>query len=337
MLGKIKAGAAIIKAFGIAHAPAALFVGGIILVGAAIVETVKAATKKENIEEIESAVEALEVASDNLETVAQGEDSESKPVQVKESKKLKRKAMVDVAKVTAKKFIKPIILIITAIIFLICGFWWQSQRLAGAAAAACAATTALNTVNDNIRKIGGDDAVRALNDPNFDPDKMPGIIEYDENGNKKYAFDSDAWRQYTKSNKLSIDPKGFNYIYNEETVDPRFFERDLIQRIQRIQMTQNFLNSKLQMPEVRGIYVNEALRELGLSEFQSEAGDHAGWIKGDHIDFGINEYISCLSDIAYKTMQDLNDDIEFQNGIYIFMNPRGYISNLMYKSNIKED
>lgn len=331
MLGKIKAGAAIIKAFGIAHAPAALFVGGIILVGAAIVETVKAATKKENIDEIEAAVTELEVASDHLETVVQSEDSKSKPVQVKNSKKRKRKAMLDVAKVTAKKFIKPIILIITALIFLICGFWWQSQRLAGAAAAACAATTALNTVNDNIRKIGGDDAVRALNDPNFDPERMPGIIEYDENGNEKYTFDSDAWRKYTKANKISVDPNSFHYLYNEDTVGYDVYEEDITNRLLRLQMTQNYLNSKLKMPDSDGLTVNDVLKELHMNDCCSEAGEVAGWIQGDTIDFGIREYYEDLSNIAMKTMGDIRDEIEFQHGIHLFLNPRGYISNIRYK------
>lgn len=343
MFGKIKAGLGIVKAFGIAHAPAALFIGGIILVGAAIVETIKASTNREGIEEIEEAVRDLEDCNDHLEMVNSLEngdenDPDDKDTQIKKYKKEKNNAIFNVGKVIGKRFIKPILLIISAIIFLICGFWWQSQRLAAAAAAACAATTALNTVNDNIRKIGGDAMVRALNSPDFNPDEVPGLIEYTADGKKKYNLSGDAWRQYNTTHKLRLS-NSFNFLYNRENVDPEFFDNDILQRIQDIQRIQSYLNMKLNMPGTRYITVNEALKELGMDSSLSAEGHVAGWMKGDVIDFGINEYLYAISDIGAIELQDLYDDEAAQDGIYIMMNPRAYVLDAVFPSlkQVRED
>ena len=329
MFGKVKAGLGIVKALGIAHAPAALFIGGIILVGAAIVETVKASTNRENIAEIEDSVEELETANEAIVEASKDETVTEKDI--KELKAQKRGAMRNVVKVFGKRFIKPIILFITAIIFLICGFWWQSQRLAAAAAAACAATTALNTVNNNIRKIGGDAMVRAFNSPDFNPDEVPGLIEYTADGKKKYTFDGDAWRQYNKCHKLKLS-NSFNFLYNRENVDPEFFDNDILQRLKDIQRIQSYLNMKLNMPGTRYITVNEALKELGLNTSLSAEGHVAGWMKGDVIDFGINEYLYAISDIGAIELQDLYDEEAANDGIYIMMNPRAYILDSVFPS-----
>lgn len=326
MFEKIKIGAAAVKAFSLAHAPVALFVGGIILVGAAIVETIKTSTDADKIAEIEHAVEELEEVNSAL-TV-----EDITPEERKRCKKLKKTATARVAKSAGKAYFKPIILIMTAIIFLICGFWWQSQRLAAAAAAATASATALNTVNRNIRTFYGEDgdaAVRAFNDPNFDPSKVKKTI-IDDLGNTKEV---DAWRSY-KPGKISIpDVNSWRFEFARENVNPECWYDDIIDRLEFIQMRQSFLNEKLKYcPKNGGITVNEALDELGLGCLKTKAGHVSGWKKGDVIDFGINDILSdYLFATTARSVQDIEEDIDYNGGsITLIFNPRGYILDDMF-------
>lgn len=323
MIGSIKAGLGIAKAFAIAHGPVALFLAGVVCVGCAIVETIKASTDSEKVAAIDEAVTELEAANAELKEIKETATKE----ELKVVKKRKSKAIRTVGKRTTKAYAKPIIYILLALVLLISGFWWQSRRLVQAAAAATAATTALNTVNGNIRKLWGPDgdaAVRVLNDPNFDPEKMNQITDLDTS---KKAISGDAWRAYEKTNKITVD-NNFKYVFSKDTVNPAFYDEGFIARLEFLQSRQALLNMKLNMPGVRAISTNEALHEIGLDSEQTKGGVVSGWKKGDYIDFGIADLYSQLAYMsAYNDNgQDLIDeDSAHGNEIILFMNPRGYI------------
>lgn len=323
MIGSIKAGLGIAKAFAIAHGPVGLFIAGVVCVGCAIVETIKASTDSEKVAAIDEAVTELEAANAELKEIKETATKE----ELKVVKKRKSKAIRTVGKRTTKAYAKPIIYILLALVLLISGFWWQSRRLVQAAAAATAATTALNTVNGNIRKLWGPDgdaAVRVLNDPNFDPEKMTQITDLDTS---KKAISGDAWRAYEKTNKITVD-NNFKYVFSKDTVNPAFYdENSVISRLEFLQSRQALLNMKLNMPGVRAISTNEALHEIGLDSEQTKAGVVSGWKKGDYINFGIDDMLARMinCDTADELTSIEEDDMFNGNEIILFMNPRGYI------------
>ena len=326
MINKIKAAFAIAKAWTKAHAPELIFVAGIGLGVATVVEATKAGA--ENGQKMSNHLDKLEKVNSKLKDAKNnGTKDEIKALQSE-----KRAEMGATFRDGAKGFAKPIALGAASGAALIGSFFWQSKRYKIAAAAAASTSAILNLVDSNIGKTYGQAAVRAMHDPNWDPAKIREKKEEvdPETGETKVI---DAWRSYENVTPSKIHMPGeWIYEYNAQTVDWNFYYEEVINQLLFLQSRQNMLNRRLSTdPSCRGIFVNKVLEEIGLSEEQTPAGQVAGWVKGDYISFGLDDYFAKLGDIGRDgdIVTDINDYL--RDGFEIRLNPRGEILDLMYR------
>ena len=331
MIDKIKSAFAIAKAWTKAHAPELIFVAGLGLGVATVVEATKAGA--ENGQKMAAHLDKLEEINA---TLKEKKDNGTKD-EIKALQSEKRAEMGATFRDGAKGFAKPVILGTTAGAMLLGSFFWQSKRYRLAAAAAASTSAILNMVDSNIGKTYGQAAVRAMHDPNWDPSKIHERKEEvdPETGETKVI---DAWRSYENVTPSKIHMPGeWVYQYNAQTVDWNFYYEEVINQLLFLQSRQNMLNRRLSTdPGCRGIFVNEVLGEIGLSEDKTPAGQIAGWVKGDYINFGLDDYFAKLADVGRDgdIVTDLNDYL--RDGFEITLNPRGAILDLMYRRRVNE-
>lgn len=321
------------KAFCIAHGPAGLVVGGLVVGGFALVSAIKSAKKDSDIEDH---VRNIEIINNELKQPDTPADRR------KELKKNKRKEIRHVAGSFLKLHGKTLALAILCAALVSGGFAWEAGRLSATSTALAGTSAALNTVRENVRKVYGEDGVRALSDPNFDAEKFKSINTASEEAkgtNDAIAGYSDPYREYCgQSLKINNVPGSWIFAYDGSTVREGFYEPDPIRQIQRLQTAMHILNLKLQDPWIRVITVNDALREIGLDDECSAAGQNIGWTKGEYIDFGINDYICCLDSFMSNrelsgSFQSMIDRIQ-RNGIQLVLNPGGPILDAAYRGRV---
>lgn len=322
------------KAFCIAHGPAGLVVGGLVVGGIALVSAIKSAKKDSDIEDH---VRNIEIINNELKQPDTPVDRR------KELKKNKRKEIRHVAGSFLKLHGKTLALALLCAALVSGGFAWEAGRLSATSTALAGTSAALNTVRENVRKMYGEDGVRALSDPNFDAEKFKSInaASAEAKGtNGAPAGYSDPYREYYNGQSLKINnvPGSWIFMYDGSTVREGFYEPDPIRQIQRLQTAMHILNLKLQDPWIRVITVNDVLKEVGLDDECSAAGQNIGWVKGEYIDFGINDYICCLDSFMSNrelsgSFQSMIDRIQ-RNGIQLVLNPGGPILDAAYRGRV---
>lgn len=300
MIGKLKMIAAAAKVFAIAHAPAALFIGGLVVGAIAIYEVAKSAPE---------VAEKIEQHEDNLEQLNADIKSEETTEEQKENARVEKKKEVKaVAGCFLKGYWKAIVLSVIAACLLACGFLWQSRRFAIAAATAASQAATLKLVDSNIRKTYGDKAVFAMHDPNWDPGTLkredketPGLEGYD-----------DPYRSYnvTKAVGSPINTTDDMYIYNKYTIDPEYYSsssnnttafiNNVIKIMETVANANRYINYEMRSPVLSRTtflcdYLGFIFAGNGTCSDDIDIGMTTGWGKGEIIDVGITDIYKQVS------------------------------------------
>lgn len=336
MLAWIKSAGAIAKAFAIAHGPIGLVIAGVAVGGVAIVKAVKSAKKENHIEEH---VQALEAIKEEL------KDENTTLERRKVLKKEKRKEIGATAKSFLELHGSTLFCAILSAALIFAGFGWEAGRLSATASALAGTSAALNTVDSNIRKAYGEDAVRALHSQDFDAEAFKAINSEAASTKEADGTPKDPWREYSgRVLKINNVPGDWIFTWDASTVSNGFYSDNIVEMLNRLQNWQHMLNVELSLPETRVITVNHVLETIGLREECSAAGGNIGWVKGEIIDFGINDYFAALPYLYLRSgsasgvpreYEELRFRLERDGGLQIHLNPYGPITDAAWRGRVQ--
>lgn len=227
MLAWIKSAAAVTKAFAIAHGPIGLVIAGVAVGGIAIVKAVKSAKKENHIEEH---VKALESIKEEL------KDENTTPERRKVLKKEKRKEIGATVKSFLELHGSTLFCAILSAALIFAGFGWEAGRLSATASALAGTSAALNTVDSNIRKAYGEDAVRALHSQDFDAEAFKALNAEAASAKEADGTSKDPWREYSgRALKINNVPGDWIFTWDESTVSNGFYSDNIIEMLNRLQ------------------------------------------------------------------------------------------------------
>ena len=320
----IKSAGLAAKGFAIANGPAILFVGGLVVGGIAIVHAIKDAVTKDN-SVIEKTIDDMHDANEGIKNAPDVE----KP----KYRKRKRAAIKSFLKCAIKLYGKTLALALVAAALMAGGFYWQSKRFAIASASAAASAAVINTIDNNIRDLFGEDGVVALHDPNFDAAKFKEKAEIDgatealEKINKKFE-------EY-KPSAITV-PGDWTFKFDSSAEGTFWKGNEVIQNLHTLVSAQNMLNQKLNVThDLACVTVNDALAECGMrGVYASSAGSNYGWRTGDFVDFGLTKILSDLSMIYDRVDAGLsNYEIldKYRDGIFIHFSGVRFLSDGMHR------
>ena len=197
---------------------------------------------------------------------------------------------------------------------IVTGHFLKCRQFAGALGALTATSAALTTVEGNIRKAFGDDAVIAFRDREFDPTILQREADYieaknyeaEETGVVRPGYD-DPLRQYATTNGERTMKTLNSFVFAKDTVEPAFaydnFSSNLHIIKGAIDKAQSDLDYRdncwfISRRELAEKYLHMHCDNSKKSVIMADAT--AGWCKGDRIDVNINGiyqmYCSNLSD-----------------------------------------
>lgn len=273
------------KVFALANGPTIMFVGGLVVGGIAIAHAIHDAVTKEP-DELEDAIDDIHSANDLL------KKNEATDDEREELKAAKKEAVKRFLKTAVHLYGKTLALALISAALLAGGFYWQSKRFAIASAAAASSAAIINTVDNNIRSLFGEEGVQAMHDPNFNAEEFKvaktsdGTAEAVEKLNAKF-----------KDHKPSgiVVPGDWIFKFSPLTAKDKYWQD--LPRDNALMLTnaQSMLNRKLAAGYVNFVSINDALKEIGLDEaYATPAGNNFGWGRGDFVDFGLGELLARL-------------------------------------------
>lgn len=320
----IKSAGLAAKGFAIANGPAILFVGGLVVGGIAIAHAIKDAITKDNTV-IEKTIDDMHDANENL--------KKAPDVEKLKYRKRKRAAIKSFLKCAIKLYGKTLALALVAAALMAGGFYWQSKRFAIASASAAASAAVINTIDNNIRDLFGEDGVIALHDPNFDAQKFKEKASID---GTPEAIEKVA-KEFEKHKPSAITvPGDWTYRFDSSAEGTFWKGNEIIQNLHTLVSAQNMLNSRLNVThDLACVTINDALNECGMrGMYASAAGSNYGWRTGDFVDFGLSKILSDLSMIYDRVDSGItNYDIldKYRDGIMIHFSGVRFLSDGMHR------
>lgn len=324
VLATLKGAGLAAKAFTIANGPTILFVGGLVVGAIAIASAIHDAVTKST-DDLEDAIDDIHSANELLKNP--GEETD-----ISEVKHAKKASVARFLKTLLRLYGKTLALAIVSALLLAGGFYWQSKRFAIASAAAASTAAVLSTVDSNVKSLFGEEGVRAMHDPNFDPEAFKAKAA--ANG-KAEALEgiNDEFKEYRPSG-VKV-PGDWIFTYRQETADDGFWSDNTIDNVLRVVNVQATANQMLSTYIRSFVSVNEVLEMLGLKNmYGTTAGQMFGWGIGDYVDLGIDDILAKFQcDIDGKVKGRYLGDIwrSYTDGIVLHMENVRYASDTVIK------
>lgn len=213
-----------------------------------------------------------------------------------------------------KTFRRPIIAGAVGVGLIGTGYLWLSKRF-GATAAALASTAAtLATVETNIARTWGEDAVICLRDPNWDPEILKKSREPSEGEAAPIEGYYDPFREYAAKQAHSnpmLDNDANIVHFNADTVEPGYRYPKLSSNLHLIRAAVDKAQSDLDYRDncwfisrremMDRLHLTSQAAHTDKRRIMQDAVD--GWTKGQKIDVNINglyqEYSKNLDNSAW--------------------------------------
>lgn len=303
-----------IKSGAIKYGPHIAFVFGTGAIIGAMASAMIDACDEEKTQPIRDHVKKLEELKDVQEHIEEHPETTLDAV-VKE----RRKETVSTVGCFLGTFRKPIILGTVGIGGCLFGHLWLTKRYAATAGALAATAATLATVETNIAKTWGEDAVICLRDPNWDPEILRHSQEATGDSPAPVEGYYDPFREYAAKSvgtnpMLNIDANVVRF--GPDTVEPGFRYDRLSSNLYIIRGAIDKAQADLDYnPACQFISRREMKERLHLT-YESSFSDKrrilddatSGWRKGDKIDANINglfsEYSKNLDNPAW--LDELN-------------------------------
>ena len=317
ILATLKGAGLATKAFAIANGPTILFAGGLVVGAIAIGSAIHDAVTKST-DDLEDAVDDIHAANELLK-------NPGKETDISEVKAAKRSSVGRFLKTLFKLYGKTLALAIISALLLAGGFYWQSKRFAIASAAAASTAAVLSTVDNNIKNLFGEEGVRAMHDPNFDPEAFKAKAA--ANG-KAEAIEAvnDEFKQYVPSG-IKV-PGDWIFEFSPSTAKQNYWKDTARDNALTIVGAQGQLNRLKASHDFYYVTVNMALKWLGLNdEYDSPSGDLFGWGLDDYIDFGVDELLANLE--RCSMIDDYNANLfssKYNDKIFLRFNNVRYLT-----------
>jgi hypothetical protein len=320
VLASLKAGAIAgfytVKTIAHVHLPTALVVGGIACGGVAIYQAIKntmnsGSKLKKDIDNIRE----INMSKDNYDRVS--------------FRKAKGRALKQFAHDVVSIHWKTIIAFVAAIGLTATGHVVLARRAKDAAAIAAANAATVAIMDNNLRKLGGDDFVNAIHSEEWTPGDLElcrKAVRTNDDGSETVEYKSARDYPETKKVQFSSD-KATEFTYCMDTVGNPYYS-DPVGAIMFLWAVQNEVNFELARAQ-NGykVFLSDVLERIGATAAECEKYHRRAyyWGAGETADFGIrdlSEFIIGDQHAAYT--EDLRklyeNDIPLRfncSGIYI--------------------
>ena len=294
-----------IKAGAVKAGPHLVFGLGMGLLAFAVVDAMTGACDEEKTQPIRDHVKKLEDLKDIQEHI--DEHPETTLDAVVQERRKETRSTVGCFLGTFKR---PLIIGMLGTGASIAGHLWLTKRYTATGAALAATAATLATVENNIAKTWGEDAVICLRDPNWDPEILRKSQEAEPGVPAPLEGYYDPFREYAAksvgTNPL-LNMDGNIVRFGPDTVEPGFRYDHLSSNLHILRGAVDKAQSDLDYkPECQFISRREMKQRLHLT-YETMSSDKrkimedatTGWRKGDRIDIGVNglyaEYSKNLS------------------------------------------